>query len=187
MKEKIIILLILILELLSCSKENSNKIDNRDKYLGKYLFKIENVNWWMTSDSIGWGSTRDTFNRIGSIEKFREEQILIKYNDKNISGLWTSIDSSCNQTSIGLINDTSIIPADRDYLIFWGYYENWTSPAIVRDSLLKMPCITFDTTRGGIHETFGGYFITNDSVYFGYSSGGLGAGSYSEIIGLKLY
>ncbi|MCK4661737.1 MAG: hypothetical protein KAT68_02640 [Bacteroidales bacterium] len=70
-------------------------------------------------------------------------------------------------------------------LPFWGYYNNWVSPIFHDDSTLEIPCIQFDLEEGGLHETFGGYFVNKDSLYFGYSSGGLGAGSYKEISGKK--
>jgi hypothetical protein len=184
---KILFLSISVLIIIACTKEPiDTQPDYRDKYIGKYRFEIEHVNWWMTNDSSGWGYSSDTLYTIGYIEKYKTEQLLIKYNNENISGLWVRSDSACDCTSICSIEDTTSLPEMSDYLIFWGYYENWTSPILENDSILKMYCIPFDCERGGIHETFGGYFINSDSVYFGYSAGGLGGGSFTEIYGRKI-
>ncbi|MCF8369419.1 MAG: hypothetical protein K9G76_10285 [Bacteroidales bacterium] len=185
--KKIILTLILFQLINSCAKETSQThSDYRDKFIGKYEFEIEHVSWWMTNDSIGWGSVSDSLHTIGRIEKYNEKQLLIKYYNEDISGLWIKFDSSCDIASICSIDDTSNLPEMPDDMIFWGYYENWTAPLLLDNSILKIQCVTFDSVRGGLHETFGGYFISNDSIYFGYSSGGLGAGSFTEIYGKKV-
>jgi hypothetical protein len=185
--KRLLILVVIFQFLLGCTKESSEVLaDYRDKYLGKYQFEIEHVNWWMTNDSIGWGSSSDSLTTIGLIEKYKKEQLLIKYNNEDIRGLWIKFDSTCDDATICSIEDPSNLPEISDNLIFWGFYENWTSPVLENDSILKINCITFDSERGGLHETFGGYFINSDSIYFGFSSGGLGAGSFTEIYGRKI-
>ena len=172
----------------SCTKIDSSSHqtvnDFRLVYRGNFTFTIYDKIWWMDTDSIGY--TIDTILTEGSIDLFRKNQLLIKFNSSNISGIWRNDTIICNGLMICRIVDSLINNPPRTIgnYYFTGYYDNWTTPVIQEDSILEFPCIPFRLT-GGFHQAFGGYFINKDSLYLFYSDGGLGSGYYRYIYGKR--
>jgi len=137
----------------------------------------------MTPDSVYW--TNDTILTTGRIGLYHADQILIKYDSGHITGIWRGDTLNCNGYMICTIADSLINnPPSFNGSYFMGYFDNWVSPVIHKDSTLEVPCVPFRLS-GGVHLAFGGYFINRDSLYLFYSSGGLGGGSYRYIYGKR--
>ncbi|MFU8844089.1 MAG: hypothetical protein ACNA7V_09815 [Bacteroidales bacterium] len=192
---KVLIIVCLVATILSCAKEKETGSpqdpsieDWRKVFEGTYKFSIYKTIWWMLNEP-PWGAyLKDTIVTEGSIEIFGKNQLLIKYTTGTVYGLFVNDTLYCNSMSICMIPDSLLDNPSPPYygLDYWSYYETWASPVIRDDKTLRFHCIPFNPEPGGLHETFGGYFTGNDSVYFGYSSGGLGAGSYTDIYGVKI-
>jgi len=171
----------------SCKKDKDSdttiKDDYRSSFIGDFDFTVCNTFWWMSPDSLCW--VKDTILTKGSISLYHNNQLLIKYDSGNFTGIWRGDTIDCNGWAICSIEDSLINnPPNFSYSFFWGYFDSWVSPVIHEDSTMDITCIPFRLS-GGVHIAFGGYFINIDSLYLFYSGGGLGAGSYRYVYGRR--
>jgi len=169
----------------SCKKNDSNPIiyDHRSSFIGDFKFTVCNTYWFLTPDSIL--HINDTILTNGSISLYRDDQLLIKYDSGDFTGIWRSDTIGCNGWMICYIEDSLINrPPNIGNSFFMGYVNSWVSPVLHKDSTMDIPCIPYPV-NGSEHFSFGGYFINTDSLYLFYSDGGLGAGSYRHIYGRR--
>lgn len=178
----------LILIIQSCKKDNEPNpvpFDYRSAFTGDFQFTVCNNYWSLGLDTFY--VTRDTEIINGSISTFRYNQLLIKYDTSEFSGLWLTDTADCSSGwALYYIADSLINnPPDHYNSFFVGYYEGWVSPVFHEDSIMDLPCVPFQLS-GGVHIGFGGYFINTDSLYLYYTMGGLGAGSFRYVYGRRL-
>ncbi|MCK4661736.1 MAG: hypothetical protein KAT68_02635 [Bacteroidales bacterium] len=96
---------LIILTLVYCSKNDESinlPVDNdyRIDFEGNYNFTIYKTHWWVTDDTIGWDSYTDTLYTNGSINVYRTNQLLIKYDTGKVSGIWIDNIIDCGSVCI---------------------------------------------------------------------------------------
>jgi len=171
----------------SCKKDkepNPVPTDYRSDFTGEFQFTVCNTHWQQGIDTFY--VKMDTVLINGIISLYLYNQLLIKYDTCDFTGIWLTDTADCSGYMLWNISD-SLLNNWPDYAngFFAFYYEGWVSPVFHKDAVMDIPCIPFRLS-GGVELAFGGYFINTNLIYLFYSGGGLGSGSYKYVYGRRL-
>ncbi len=178
----LILLSLIILILVNCNKADEPnptvEKDYRSDFAGDFKFTIRVTFWWLDLSMGHTVESTSTKYTNGIINLFQNDKLIIKYDTGRITGIYRRDTIGCD-LKMTYIKDTLCNEPVINFegYVFWGYYKTWVSPIFNNDSTLEIQCIP--------SYEFGGYYINCDSLYFHYSSGGQGAGSYTDIYGIR--